>query len=462
MYKNATPIYPHDAQTIVNMMDLHFDPSDTSDEPFEVFEAGTGAGSLTIHIARALSSANPPLPPELREELPRSLLTRSPNRNFFVSGDRIPAKLLRRNISNIDWPDHDMLSQAKDYVSKRKAVLHTLDYKPLHTKTAQDLVRSFRKGVYLPHVDFHVGAISSYLVPRLVQRSGRPFLSRAVLDLPTAETEAAHVIPCLHPNGTLIIFSPSISQIGNFIKWSTTTNQPLKVDRVAELPTSTSGFYAVGENEGGRSWKVQTVQPKVYRADKTGREYKKDEGDNEREPVQVMRPKVGDSVCGGGFVAVFRKVRAGQSGTVAEVKKVLERDTEGSGLAPLESYLEKHLQDVKGQVEKDIEEEATAKEAKASKTGIEWDEVEDTEVKETEAKETEEAQVSEMVQETEEVPEFEEVKDVETNETEEANDIGEPNETENTGLETKETEAEQTEVGQDETKEDESQKKDEK
>lgn len=328
-------IYPHDAQTIVNMMDLHFDPAEETEEPFEVFEAGTGAGSLTIHIARALHAANPPLPLELREALPkngmsvRKAAAEASSHNPSTERSQDASTRQGGNISHITFHDENLTNMAKDYVSKRKAILHTLDHKSQHTQTAHGLIRKFRRGLYLPHIDFHVGSISSYLAPRLASRSGRPFLSRAVLDLPAPQTEAAHLIPCLHPNATLIIFAPSISQIGDFIKWSTTTDQDLRLDRVSELVTSSSGEFGVGENEGGRAWKVKTVVPKVYRADKTGRQHVEGEEvmAQQQEVVQIMRPKVGERICGGGFVAVLRKVRGGQGREEAEVVEV-EEETE--------------------------------------------------------------------------------------------------------------------------------------
>ncbi|KAM6509132.1 hypothetical protein FSOLCH5_012120 [Fusarium solani] len=72
----ATPIYPHDANIIVSLLDLNISrpgeeeyDTDQTPPPFEIFEAGTGMGSLTLHLARALHAGNPTVPPSLRNAL---------------------------------------------------------------------------------------------------------------------------------------------------------------------------------------------------------------------------------------------------------------------------------------------------------------------------------------------------------------------------------------------------------
>ncbi|KAG9250426.1 S-adenosyl-L-methionine-dependent methyltransferase [Emericellopsis atlantica] len=280
--RHAVPIYPADAQTIVNLMDINVerpDPEDdgqTCDEPFEVFEAGTGAGSLTVHIAKALHAGNPGLPKELRESIAGARLS-------------LDALLSRSGAAK---------SLADAYLPRRRAILHTLDRNPKHTHTAHAMIHGFKRGMYLPNIDFHAGLIPEYLTQRLEERDGRPFLSRVVLDLPTASEYAELLIRCMHVNATLTLFTPSISQIASFESWSSTTGQPLVQDRVVELPTDSSDEHGVMGKEGGRPWKVKTVVPK-----------RRDDG---APLVQIMRPLVGERVAGGGFVGVYRKMRRGQ------------------------------------------------------------------------------------------------------------------------------------------------------
>lgn len=279
--RHATPIYPHDANTIVALLDLNpsrpgEDEGDQDAPPFEIFEAGTGMGSLTLHIARAIHAANPSITPSLRLAI-------------------CEAKF--RPKSNPSTTRVDLETETEEafdrYRASRRAILHTLDQKPKHTHAAYKLVRNFRRAQYLPSIDFHVGSIDEYLSGRLAESGGRPFLSRAILDLPSAHDNAERVIESLLPNGILILFKPSISQIADFQKWSTETRQPIRLEKVLELPVSTTsdGVHDAG---GGRHWDVKTVVPKSSQG-----------GDGK--VVQVMRPKVGERIAGGGFVAVLRR-----------------------------------------------------------------------------------------------------------------------------------------------------------
>lgn len=326
------------------MMDLHPEhPGEVDnehDEPFEVFEAGTGAGSLTLHIARALHAANPPLHPEIRAALPTAKIkfkTRSndddPTHSPTVTEEQhqvdtttastsateeppsssTTPDLVSVNISNLDIPDH-LQPNLSSYMTSRRAILHTLDRKSSHSRSAHSLVRRFRRAIYLPTVDFHVSpSIADYILPRLSSRQDRPFLSRAVLDLPAAEDHAEPVVRALRPAGLLVVFSPSISQIASFHAWSVGTRQPLRLERVAELPTSGSAEQGVHDCEGGRAWNLKTVVPK---------------GSEDGQVVQVMRPRVGDRIAGGGFVAVLRRVREDEKKVIEEEEEEEEEDGE--------------------------------------------------------------------------------------------------------------------------------------
>ncbi|KAL7795065.1 adenine-N(1)--methyltransferase [Trichoderma ceciliae] len=284
----ATPIYPNDANTIVSLLDLNPPrpgEDDQDDEaaapPFEIFEAGTGMGSLTLHIARALHAANPPFPAALRHTLVSSSFR--PHYDFTTS----------RGCLEISAEAQSALDA---YASSRRAVLHTLDRNTKHARAAYKLVRSFRRAQYLSSVDFHVGSVDEFLGRRLEQSGGQPFLSRAVLDLPSAHENAERVIEALHPNGLLILFNPSISQIADFQAWSAETKQPVRTEKVIELYSTTASEGGVHDSSGGRHWDVKTVVPRAQQG----------EGGSHK-PVQVMRPRVGERVAGGGFVAVLRR-----------------------------------------------------------------------------------------------------------------------------------------------------------
>ncbi|KAJ6442144.1 tRNA (adenine-N(1)-)-methyltransferase [Purpureocillium lavendulum] len=277
----ATPIYPHDANTIISLLDLNLprpgeDPDDDAAPPFEVFEAGTGMGSLTLHLARAIHAANPAVPPALRRALCEARLR-----------SRSDPSTSRVDLS----PDHQTALDA--YAASRRAVIHTLDRNTKHLHAAYKLVRNFRRAQYLTSIDFHTGTVEEYLSERLSQSDGQPFLSRAILDLPSAHENADQVIRALCPNALLVIFKPSISQVADFQAWALRTQQPLRLEKVLELPiaTTTDGVH---DSAGGRQWDVKTTIPKEHQGDESKR-------------VHIMRPKVGDRIAGGGFVAVFRR-----------------------------------------------------------------------------------------------------------------------------------------------------------
>lgn len=58
----VTPIYASYAASIVDLLDIHPSPSTFSGHRLEILDAGTGHGSLALHLARAIASANPPPP----------------------------------------------------------------------------------------------------------------------------------------------------------------------------------------------------------------------------------------------------------------------------------------------------------------------------------------------------------------------------------------------------------------
>ncbi|PFH56873.1 hypothetical protein XA68_15833 [Ophiocordyceps unilateralis] len=284
----ATPIYPHDANIIVALLDLHparpgedDDPDQQSDPrpPFEIFEAGTGMGSLTLHLARAVHAANPSFPSALRRAICAAPAIRDP--------DVVGAELGTEDQATLD-----------NYRASRRLILHSLDQNVSRVKAAFKFVRHFRRALYLPAVDFHVGTIEAYISLRLLSSSGRPFLSRAVLDVASPHEGAAPVIQALHPGSLLVVFQPSISQIAGFQEWCKRTGQPVLLEKAIELSVTT---VVDGHNDagGGRLWNVKMSIPRA------------DKGAPDKQ-VQVLRPMVGGQVAGGGFVAVYRRWPAGE------------------------------------------------------------------------------------------------------------------------------------------------------
>ncbi|KXH46990.1 tRNA (Adenine-N(1)-)-methyltransferase [Colletotrichum simmondsii] len=304
----ATPIYPQDANLIVSFLDLNLPvPGEDLDfdagPPVEIFEAGTGMGALTLHLARAIHGANPPLPPRLRDALCTAPYARNTLRKEVASdegAEKEEDKEVHKAVPHaLDIEDPELAALYKEHLASRRAILHTLDVNPTSSRMAHGLVRHFKRGLYLSDVDFHVCTIRSYLASRLAQNGGEAFLSHVILDLPASQDYADLAVKALQPDGKVVIFFPSITQILDFVVWAKDTEQPLVQDRVVELQTSTSGDDMFQDGTGGRNWDVKVVN--IRKAIERGETGAAARG-------IVCRPKVGSRVVGGGFVAVFTKL----------------------------------------------------------------------------------------------------------------------------------------------------------
>ncbi|KAF2110042.1 S-adenosyl-L-methionine-dependent methyltransferase [Lophiotrema nucula] len=299
----VTPIYPSDANLIVSLLDIHVDTCGTPDAgkaPFEILEAGTGHGALTLHLSRAIHAANLPLP-----QIPHYADTQEPE----------DAVYLGESLSDLREASLDSWKQS------RCAVVHTLDIARKHSKHAEKVVRGFRNGVYARNVDFHVGDVSEWIASQKVLRqSDGPFLSHVFLDLPSADRHIDNVASALHVDGFLAVFNPSITQITECVEKIREEKLPYLLDQVVELGAGTI-----------RQWDVRAVRPRmtVKTSVDVGSEVGSASGtstdavegqvarDNELagEPASkpekwamVCRPKVGEMVIGGGFLALWRRM----------------------------------------------------------------------------------------------------------------------------------------------------------
>lgn len=292
-------IYPADANVIVQLLDLHpRNAQNSGHSRLEVLEAGTGHAGLTLHLARAIHAANGTAPTLHSDE----------------------AEELRR------WRE------------SRQAVIHTIDIKAQYSKHADNVVRGFRRGLYSGDIDFQIGNVSEFLQTQFSAReNSEPFLSAAVLDLPSAEDHLDSVSRALRVDGKLVVFNPSITQIADCVKRIRNERLPLVLEKVVELGPGMSA---------GREWDVRVATVRARHAKQTEEpsndevvtsengEKKKDEGYKSEEtegadstvpvnePVEqgtgdeysrnwamVCRPKVGKVTIGGGFVGLWSKMR---------------------------------------------------------------------------------------------------------------------------------------------------------
>ena len=203
---------------------------------------------------------------------------------------------------------------------------------------AEKLIRSFRSGLYWPHINFHTGGLSQFLARQfeIREQAGKPFgfVSYAALDFPNVHFELGRVSEALVDGGQLVIFCPSVTQVGDCVKYIQQHNISLNLQNVVELGEGVSN---------GRKWDLRLVAPRFggtnsanptpSHLNESSTEIEEEEVVQEatisaaehpvtksREQVMVCRPKVGDRVVGGGFVGLWRKARALPSDVSDEVE----------------------------------------------------------------------------------------------------------------------------------------------
>ncbi|TVY80741.1 tRNA (adenine(58)-N(1))-methyltransferase TrmI, partial [Lachnellula suecica] len=259
----VTPIYPQDAAVIVNLLDLNPilpGSSQGPDETLEIFEAGTGHGALTLHLARAIQAANttPPSipPPSTAEELENAEQEANPEQKAYTA-----------------------------WLQTRRAIVQTLEISRRHSKHAEGIVKNYRNGMYYPHINFHVGTIEDYLTPRLGS-SPEPFFSHAILDLPKCNEYMELVAKGLKPGGSLLVFCPSVTQINTCALDAKKAGLPLFLENVVELGSSAGA--------GGREWDVRPVRPKAFLKAKAAEGEARKLG---RETVEAVEESVGGDVA---------------------------------------------------------------------------------------------------------------------------------------------------------------------
>lgn len=313
--RRVAPIYATYASTIVSLLDIHAEPYNPESDPnpttpnattptFQILEAGTGHGSLTLHLSRAISPSNPPLPASLKP-------VPSPKR-IYRAGEESDDDITPPSPALQTWR------------SQRRAVLHTIDIDPLNRRHADQLIRSYRSAVYWPHIDFHVSDVKDWIASRLAQNNGTAFLDVAVLDMPGVESYIASTVPALKDGGSLLVFAPQITQIATCVQEIVTRDLGLKLERVVELGDGIST---------GRLWDVRMAMLKNTRVSKR---VKKEvaEGDGGEDggevegadsssapsplvgtiPPMVCRPIVGELTRGGGFIGLWKKVGVWEDG----------------------------------------------------------------------------------------------------------------------------------------------------
>ncbi|KAL8722908.1 MAG: hypothetical protein Q9225_000678 [Loekoesia sp. 1 TL-2023] len=276
----VTPIYPADANLIVSLLDLHPDASQSglyNNSHIEILEAGTGHGSLTLHLARAIHAAN------AGWDMPRT---------------------------------DDAQTVTKKSRLRHRAVVHTIDISSKYSEHAAKIIGGFRRGIYTRDIEFHVGDVSEWIDRQIDARDQRAFLSHIILDLPMSHTHIEKALSALQVDGKLILFNPSITQINSAIELVKTLRLPLQLERVVEVGPAMTG---------GRIWDVRLVRPRALTREANVKSISDTDTDNSRPASNalddeasfdddggrylVCKPKIGDRISGGGFVALWSRNR---------------------------------------------------------------------------------------------------------------------------------------------------------
>lgn len=293
--RRVMPIYASYGATIVSLLDIHVGPPIQSElttvtPDFEILEAGTGHGALTLQLGRAVAAGNYPFP----------------HRQDFNS------------------PGAYALA-VESWKKKRSAIVHTVDIDPLNCKHAEKVISSFRGGIYVPHIDFHAGTAIDWMHEQMASRNKHQFLDVVVLDMPDVHKNLAAAANALRDGGQLLVFVPQITQIAACIQEIQNKRLPLRQRQVVELGEGVST---------GRLWDVRmaTVRKaereamKKAQVDKLARTESTTEEDtpplDEAElaasdlpeitiPPMVCRPKVWEVTRGGGFIGLWSRSMIG-------------------------------------------------------------------------------------------------------------------------------------------------------
>lgn len=347
----VTPLYPQDANLIVSLLDINPSPprdADDLSQKFEIFEAGTGHGALTLHLARAIQAFNP-APPAVPSTLSPTtidgLAVRPTNPAPVKIQNGVEGVFLEEALAEAEAKVAKEEAEQKaydEYKTQRRAILNTLDIDPRYQAHARKIVRGFRQGMYAHNIDFHVGTIPDYLEARLAAQAGapeqppveqahepkmkeveedptreldagtssttsnstisatapaqtqqqKPFLEHVILDLPNVHTMLEVVSRSLKVDGLCLVFCPSITQIVACVKEMKEKSLPFQIENTLEI-----GQLA---GVGGRNWDVRAMRARSFErriaAEKTKKGGEVIEGESDTEGSDIMEGAEGDVV----------------------------------------------------------------------------------------------------------------------------------------------------------------------
>lgn len=222
-------------------------------------------------------------------------------------------------------------------------MVDSVDNSYTRSRHARKIVKGWRKGLYYPHVDFHVTEVDKFLAHENQSQNRNPEerFDHIILDLPSPQQNFAAASEALRIDGSLLVWVPSVTQIIDAMKFVKEQNLPLWLDRVVEMG---QGLTA------GRTWdvrwtRIRSVDRKREKrgafgadtanettsdvdsessAESATSDMDRSEGEPSSSPAEtgpwqgqgednglgvVCRPKVGDLIVGGGFLGIWKKTR---------------------------------------------------------------------------------------------------------------------------------------------------------
>lgn len=279
---------------------------------------------MTLHLARAIHAANvgSGYPTDFESDNRQTDTSHPPPALWRFLKNSLAAGLARVwNSNSVEGSAQSVLATEHAW---RRAVLHTVDVSPKYSEFAAKNVRGFRRGIYVRNIKFHIGNVSDWIERHAQARRQERFLSHAILDLPSSHIHVEKVASALRVDGKLLVFNPSITQINSVVELVKARRLPLHLERVIEMGHAMTG---------GRPWSVHCVRPRALTKDNNGSALtvsssEQPDGHNEQQnqcceadPSEdrlegedegwqlVCRPKPGERVSGGGFLAIWSKNR---------------------------------------------------------------------------------------------------------------------------------------------------------
>ncbi|KAF3131413.1 hypothetical protein TWF703_007687 [Orbilia oligospora] len=297
----VTPIYPADAAAIVQSLDLHVSAEvDPENGPLEVLEAGTGHGSLTLHLARALYAGH------LGKENPVSILhSVEKDRKVHEAAMKL-LKGFRRGI--YDGPGVKFYNDDVEAWLRARLPSPEASEVPAVESTSEESTTQ-----------------ETSLTDQLATGSAKPSrLSACVLDLPEIRPLLPLLQENMHLGAILGYWAPSITQISAVVEHVKLNRLPFLVEKVLEF----------GNGVGGAGARVWDVRPALVRSRvKANKSHKSassqrssEDGETETtanedavakedqtkrattEWEMVCRPKTGERTVGGGFYLIMRRI----------------------------------------------------------------------------------------------------------------------------------------------------------